>query len=174
MIGKQFVSKCIDSRTINDPWPHQYIEDTLPQEEFIKLQEQCRNIDVPKDRLVHIFPKDFADHDIKFYDQIHDISKNILDNAKELAEILRDIPSKINLIPFNPFPGTEYKRPSNMRVETFKKILQKEGYITTVRTTRGEDIMAACGQLVGKVNDRTNRKERSAKENKIIETKSLV
>jgi 23S rRNA (adenine2503-C2)-methyltransferase len=97
-----------------------------------------------------------------------------LDNAKELAEILRDIPSKINLIPFNPFPGTEYKRPSNMRIETFKKLLQKEGYITTVRTTRGEDIMAACGQLVGKVNDRTNRNERSAKENKIIETKSLV
>ena len=91
-----------------------------------------------------------------------------------MAKILRDVPSKINLIPFNPFPGTEYKRPSNMRVETFKKILQKEGYITTVRTTRGEDIMAACGQLVGKVNDRTNRKERSAKKNKIIKTKSLV
>ena len=61
-----------------------------------------------------------------------------------------------------------------MRVETFKKFLQKKGYITTVRTTRGEDIMAACGQLVGKVNDRTNRKKRSAKENKIIETKTLI
>ena len=97
-----------------------------------------------------------------------------LDNAKELAEILKDIPSKINLIPFNPFPGTEYKRPSNMRVETFKKFLLKEGYITTVRTTRGEDIMAACGQLVGKVNDRTNRKKRITKEKKIIETKTLV
>jgi len=85
MIGKHFVSKCIDSRTINDPWPHQYIEDTLPQEEFNKLKEQCRNINVPNDRLVHIFPKDFADHNIKFYDQIHDISKNLLDNAKELC-----------------------------------------------------------------------------------------
>ena len=58
-----------------------------------------------------------------------------LDNAKELAEILRDIPSKINLIPFNPFPGTEYKRPSNMRVETFKKALQREGYITCLLYT---------------------------------------
>jgi len=97
-----------------------------------------------------------------------------LDNARELAEILRDIPSKINLIPFNPFPGTAYKRPSNIRVETFKKVLQREGYITTVRTTRGEDIMAACGQLVGKVNDRTNRKKRLVKEEKFIKTKSLV
>ena len=96
-----------------------------------------------------------------------------LDNAKELAEILRDIPSKINLIPFNPFPGTEYKRPSNMRVETFKKALQREGYITTVRTTRGEDIMAACGQLVGKVNDKTRRKERSQNKGKRIATKLI-
>ena len=96
-----------------------------------------------------------------------------LDNAKELAEILRDIPSKINLIPFNPFPGTEYKRPSNMRVETFKKALQREGYITTVRTTRGEDIMAACGQLVGKVNDKTRRKERSQNKGKRISTKLI-
>ena len=47
-----------------------------------------------------------------------------------------------------------------MRIETFKKALQREGYITTVRTTRGEDIMAACGQLVGKVNDITRKKER--------------
>ncbi|GIS32348.1 MAG: hypothetical protein Ct9H90mP4_02620 [Gammaproteobacteria bacterium] len=68
------------------------------------------------------------------------------------------MPCKINLIPFNPFPGSSYKRPSSMRVQTFKKKIQKEGYITTIRTTRGEDIMAACGQLVGKVNDRTRRK----------------
>ena len=86
MIGKHFVSKCIDSKTISHPWPHQYIEDTLPQEEFNELKAQCQNIDVPKDRLVHIFPKDFADHNIKFYDQIHDISKNILDHAKELCD----------------------------------------------------------------------------------------
>ena len=97
-----------------------------------------------------------------------------LENAKELAKILKNVPSKINLIPFNPFPGSAYKRPSSMRVQAFKKIMQKEGFITTVRTTRGEDIMAACGQLVGKVNDKTNRKKRLAKDNKIIKTKSLV
>lgn len=86
MIGKHFVSKCIDSTTINDPWSHQIIEDTLPQEEFVKLKDQCLNIKVPKDRLVHIFPKDFTDHNIKFYDQIHDIAKIILDNAKVLCD----------------------------------------------------------------------------------------
>jgi len=96
-----------------------------------------------------------------------------LENAEELSNLLRTLPCKINLIPFNPFPGSSYKRPSNMRVQTFKKKLQKEGYITTIRTTRGEDIMAACGQLVGKVNDRTRRKERSKKDPARIQTKSL-
>ena len=96
-----------------------------------------------------------------------------LENAEELSNLLRTLPCKINLIPFNPFPGSSYKRPSNMRVQTFKKKLQKEGYITTIRTTRGEDIMAACGQLVGKVNDRTRRKERSKKDPSRIQTKSL-
>ena len=60
-----------------------------------------------------------------------------------------------------------------MRVETFKKALLREGYITTVRTTRGEDIMAACGQLVGKVNDRTRRKERAQNKGKRISTKLI-
>ena len=96
-----------------------------------------------------------------------------LENAKELAKILRRIPSKINLIPFNPFPGSHYKRPSNMRVTAFKKVLQKEGYITTVRTTRGEDIMAACGQLVGQVNDRTKKKERLLRKEKQIATRLI-
>jgi 23S rRNA (adenine2503-C2)-methyltransferase len=96
-----------------------------------------------------------------------------LENAKELAKVLKNIPSKINLIPFNPFPGSTYKRPSNMRVQTFKKIMQKEGFITTVRTTRGEDIMAACGQLVGKVNDKTKKKERLDKKRNQIAAKTL-
>ena len=85
MIGEHFVNKCFASTTINEPWPHQILEDTLPQDEFANLKEQCRNLDVPKDKLVHIFPKEFAEHNIKFYDQIHDISKTILDNAKNLC-----------------------------------------------------------------------------------------
>jgi 23S rRNA (adenine2503-C2)-methyltransferase len=81
-------------------------------------------------------------------------------HAKELADLLRDIPVKINLIPFNPFNLSNYKRVSNTALRRFQEILMQEGYITTVRTTRGDDIDAACGQLAGQVNDITRRSER--------------
>ena len=83
-----------------------------------------------------------------------------LDLANELASLLKDVPCKINLIPFNPFPGSGYRRPSNNRVKIFQKVLNEAGFIAPVRTTRGDDIDAACGQLVGRVHDRTRRKER--------------
>ena len=79
------------------------------------------------------------------------------EHAKELAKLLRNVPSKINLIPFNPFPGSDYQRSPPERVEWFQNFLLKQGYTTTVRVTRGGDIDAACGQLVGKVQDRTQR-----------------
>ena len=82
------------------------------------------------------------------------------DHAKQLAKLLRDVPSKINLIPFNPFPGSDYRRSPAERVEWFQNFLLKQGYTTTVRSTRGDDIDAACGQLVGKVQDRTRRNSR--------------
>lgn len=81
-------------------------------------------------------------------------------HAQELAELLRDIPVKINLIPFNPFNLSNYKRVSNNALRKFQDILMEQGYITTVRTTRGDDIDAACGQLAGSVNDITRRSER--------------
>lgn len=81
-------------------------------------------------------------------------------HAHELAELLRDVPVKINLIPFNPFNLSNYKRVSNNALRKFQDILMEAGYITTVRTTRGEDIDAACGQLAGQVNDLTRRSER--------------
>ncbi len=81
-------------------------------------------------------------------------------HAQELVVLLRDVPCKINLIPFNPFPQSDYKRPSSARVDRFKRILQQDGYIVTVRSTRGDDIDAACGQLVGQVQDRTRRNQR--------------
>lgn len=84
------------------------------------------------------------------------------EHARELAELLRDVPVKINLIPFNPFALVNYKRVSNNAMHRFQKILIEEGYITTVRTTRGDDIAAACGQLAGQVNDRTKRSARYA------------
>ncbi len=82
------------------------------------------------------------------------------EHAHELAELLRDVPVKINLIPFNPFSASDYERVSNNSLRTFQKILIDAGYTTTVRTTRGDDIDAACGQLAGMVNDRTRRSER--------------
>lgn len=80
--------------------------------------------------------------------------------AEELSDLLRDTPCKINLIPFNPFPGSKYQRPSNNAMHRFRDILHKAGYTATLRATRGEDIAAACGQLAGEVNDRTRRAKR--------------
>jgi 23S rRNA (adenine2503-C2)-methyltransferase len=82
------------------------------------------------------------------------------EHAKQLIQLLRDLPSKINLIPFNPFPHAPYGRSSRNRIMAFQKIVSDAGYVCTVRTTRGDDIDAACGQLVGNVADRTRRAER--------------
>ena len=82
------------------------------------------------------------------------------EHARELAKLLDGYPCKINLIPFNDFPNSGFKRPSGNTVSRFWKVLMEAGFIVTVRTTRGDDIDAACGQLVGEVNDRTNRSAR--------------
>lgn len=82
------------------------------------------------------------------------------EHARELAVLLRDFPCKINLIPFNSFPQSGYERPSGNAVSRFWQVLIDAGFIVTVRTTRGDDIDAACGQLVGQVVDRTKRSER--------------
>ena len=82
------------------------------------------------------------------------------EHAAQMAALLKDTPCKINLIPFNPFPHSGYERPSNNAIRRFQDLLYKAGHNVTVRTTRGEDIDAACGQLVGQVMDRTRRSER--------------
>jgi len=82
------------------------------------------------------------------------------EHAAQMIELLRDVPCKINLIPFNPFPHSGYERPSNNAIRRFQDLLHHGGFNVTTRTTRGEDIDAACGQLVGQVNDRTRRSER--------------
>lgn len=89
-------------------------------------------------------------------DQVNDS----LEDAAQLARLMVDIPCKINLIPFNPFPLSDYRRPSNNRIRAFQHYLMDKGYTATVRTTRGEDIDAACGQLAGAVNDLTRRSQR--------------
>jgi len=76
-------------------------------------------------------------------------------HAYELVKLLQGRPAKVNLIPFNPFPQTRYKRSPAAVIDRFRDILNTNGVIATTRRTRGDDIDAACGQLVGRVNDRT-------------------
>ncbi len=116
-----------------------------------RLLESCRNyIDAQKDtkRVVTVE-----------YTLIAGVNDQ-REHALELAQLLKGFPCKINLIPFNPFPQSEYRRPSGNAVSRFWQVLVDAGYIVTVRTTRGDDIDAACGQLVGQVVDRTRRSER--------------
>jgi len=86
-------------------------------------------------------------------DQVNDRTEH----AKQLVELLGDLPCKVNMIPFNPFPNTDYRRSSNNAIHRFRAILEEGGLNVTVRKTRGDDIDAACGQLAGKVRDRTKR-----------------
>ncbi len=77
------------------------------------------------------------------------------EHARQLARLLKGRPAKLNLIPFNAFPGTRYRRSSAAAILKFRDILNDHGVIATIRRTRGDDIDAACGQLAGRVTDRT-------------------
>ncbi len=83
-----------------------------------------------------------------------------IQQARNLAAILQDVPAKVNLIPFNPFPESQYQRSSPATINKFRDELMQRQIVTITRKTRGEDIDAACGQLAGKVHDRTARSER--------------
>ena len=75
-------------------------------------------------------------------------------DAAQLADLLRDRPAKVNLIPFNPFDGSGFRRSPPAVIRRFQESLRQQGIVATTRKTRGEDIDAACGQLAGKVRDR--------------------
>jgi 23S rRNA (adenine2503-C2)-methyltransferase len=84
--------------------------------------------------------------------------------ARQLAALVRDVPCKVNLIPFNPFAGVDYRRSSPEAIASFRDVLMQAGLIATIRKTRGDDIDAACGQLAGRVQDRTRRARRGREE----------
>ena len=94
------------------------------------------------------------------------------EHAQQMIKLLKNLPSKINLIPFNPFPHAPYGRSSRNRIISFQKTLSDAGFVCTIRQTRGDDIDAACGQLVGQVADRTRRaeqwKKKVAQQNEIM------
>lgn len=101
-------------------------------------------------------PKDYVTFE---YVMLKDVNDS-LEHAIELARLVKGIECKFNLIPFNPFPNSGFESSSMNQIVRFQKVLQNAGYVTTVRKTRGDDIDAACGQLVGKVNDKTKRQEK--------------
>lgn len=103
-------------------------------------------------------PRDFITFEYVLLDGVNDSDAQ----ARALLELVRDVPCKINLIPFNPFPASGLRRSPSSRVRAFAQILLDAGVVTTVRRTRGDDIDAACGQLAGEVQDRTRLSERSA------------
>ena len=107
-------------------------------------------------RYLEFAPRDFITFEYVMLDGINDSDAH----ARELLALVREVPCKFNLIPFNPFPNTAYKRSPATRVRAFAARLQEAGIVTTTRKTRGEDIDAACGQLAGKVEDRSRRVER--------------
>jgi 23S rRNA (adenine2503-C2)-methyltransferase len=99
-------------------------------------------------------PRDFVTFEYVLLDGVNDQPEH----AAELAALLRTVPCKINLIPFNPFAGAGFATSPRARVLAFQKALMDAGYVTTIRKTRGDDIDAACGQLAGRVQDRTKRR----------------
>lgn len=110
------------------------------------LMEQC-------DAYVESGHKRHVTYEYVMLDKVNDTREH----AHELAKLLKGREAKVNLIPFNPFPNSGYKRSSEARIKEFKRILNSYGIFTFPRRTRGDDIDAACGQLVGKVQDRSSR-----------------
>jgi 23S rRNA (adenine2503-C2)-methyltransferase len=98
-------------------------------------------------------PRDFITFEYVMLAGVNDGEQH----ARELIALLADVPSKVNLIPFNPFPGTEFQRSPREVIRRFSDTLNAAGIVTTTRKTRGDDIDAACGQLAGQVQDRTRR-----------------
>ena len=99
-------------------------------------------------------PRDFITFEYVMLDGVNDDGAA----ARALLALIRDTPCKMNLIPFNPFPGTEFRTSPRQRIEAFQRALIEGGVVTTIRKTRGDDIDAACGQLAGRVQDRVKRK----------------
>jgi 23S rRNA (adenine2503-C2)-methyltransferase len=124
---------------INKKWP---LEQLLPA---------CR-------RYLEHAPRDFITFEYVMLDGVNDQPEH----ARQLLELVREVPCKFNLIPFNPFPNSEFRRSQAETIRRFSSILNEGGIVTTTRKTRGDDIDAACGQLAGDIEDKTQRRSRAA------------
>jgi 23S rRNA (adenine2503-C2)-methyltransferase len=113
------------------------------------------------DALAHKWKRDGAPRDFITFEYVMlDGVNDRVEQARELVVLTRDVPCKFNLIPFNPFPNSGYRRSGPAQIRAFQETLMAAGLIATVRKTRGEDIDGACGQLAGQVVDRTRRRLR--------------
>jgi 23S rRNA (adenine2503-C2)-methyltransferase len=99
-------------------------------------------------------PRDFVTFEYVMLDGVNDQPEH----ARQLGLIAREVRCKLNLIPFNPFPGSEFRTSPRQRIRAFQKALMDAGVTTTIRKTRGDDIDAACGQLAGQVRNRVTRR----------------
>jgi 23S rRNA (adenine2503-C2)-methyltransferase len=111
-----------------------------------ELMAACR-------RYLEKAPRDFITFEYVMLDSVNDG----VEHAQQLLQLVRDVPCKFNLIPFNPFPNSGYGTSHADNIRRFRDILMHAGYVVTTRKTRGDDIDAACGQLAGKVQDKTRR-----------------
>jgi 23S rRNA (adenine2503-C2)-methyltransferase len=107
-------------------------------------------------RYLKVAPRDYITFEYVMLDGVNDSAAQ----ARELVRLVKDVPCKFNLIPFNPFPDSGYRRSSPQAIAHFREVLLEADLVTTTRKTRGDDIDAACGQLAGEVKDRTKRKWR--------------
>ena len=101
-------------------------------------------------------PRDFVTFEYVMLEGVNDS----VQQAQELIALVREVPCKFNLIPFNPFPQTQYRRSPSDTIRRFSDVLRQADIVTTTRRTRGDDIDAACGQLAGQVQDKTKRTHR--------------
>ena len=104
-------------------------------------------------RYIEKAPRDFVTFEYVMLEGVNDS----VDQAKALVKLVKNVPCKFNLIPFNPFPNSGYLCSSRQVINAFKQVLMDAGLVATVRKTRGDDIDAACGQLAGQVQDKTKR-----------------
>jgi 23S rRNA (adenine2503-C2)-methyltransferase len=111
-----------------------------------ELMAACR-------RYLEKAPRDFVTFEYVMLDGVNDT----IEHARQLLKLVKGVPCKFNLIPFNPFPNSGYDTSKSENIRRFRDVLMQAGYVVTIRRTRGVDIDAACGQLAGKVQDKTRR-----------------
>ena len=125
------------------------------RDELVPINQKypLKELMVACNRYLDKAPRDFITFEYIMLDGINDSDAH----ARELLALVKPVHCKFNLIPFNPFPGSPFRRSSAERVRRFADILMQAGIVTTTRKTRGDDIDAACGQLAGQVKDKTKR-----------------